>query len=109
MPSNDLQPNIIIIGGSTASYFPHPGSEKEYFTHKSLSAQMGRTALHGDPFFRRTRLYRKGNWVIAHIIYPIKWRWFQVLLWRIMKPIVILIVWLFVLNWKNGYKSFHIS
>ena len=39
------------------------------------------------------------RWVIAHIIYPIKWRWFQILLWRFLKPIVILIAWIFVLNW----------
>ena len=39
------------------------------------------------------------RWVIAHIIYPIKWRWFQILLWRILKPVVILIAWVFVLNW----------
>ena len=39
------------------------------------------------------------RWVIAHIIYPIKWRWFQILLWRFLKPIVILIAWVFVLNW----------
>ena len=39
------------------------------------------------------------RWIIAHIIYPIKWRWFQILLWRFLKPIVILIAWVFVLNW----------
>jgi menaquinone-9 beta-reductase len=39
------------------------------------------------------------RWVIAHIIYPIKWRWFQILLWRVLKPIVLLIAWVFVLNW----------
>lgn len=39
------------------------------------------------------------RWIIAYIIYPIKWKWFQILLWRIMKPIVILVGWLFVLNW----------
>ena len=39
------------------------------------------------------------RWIIAHIIYPIKWRWFQILLWRFLKPIVLLIAWVFVLNW----------
>jgi len=39
------------------------------------------------------------RWVIAYIIYPIKWRWFQILLWRILKPIVLLVAWVFVLNW----------
>ena len=39
------------------------------------------------------------RWLIAYIIYPLKWRWFQILLWRLLKPLVILIAWLFVLNW----------
>ena len=39
------------------------------------------------------------RWIIAYIVYPLKWRWFQILLWRVMKPIVILVAWLFVLNW----------
>ncbi len=41
------------------------------------------------------------RWVIAQIIYPLKWRWFQVLLWRGLKPIVILVAWIFVLNWSR--------
>ncbi len=39
------------------------------------------------------------RWVITYIVYPLKWRWFQILLWRFLKPIVILIAWIFVLNW----------
>jgi flavin-dependent dehydrogenase len=39
------------------------------------------------------------RWFIAYIIYPLKWKWFQVLLWRIMKPVVIVVSWIFVLNW----------
>jgi menaquinone-9 beta-reductase len=39
------------------------------------------------------------RWVIASIIYPLKWRWFQILLWRVMKPFVIAVAWVFVLNW----------
>jgi menaquinone-9 beta-reductase len=39
------------------------------------------------------------RWVITYIIYPLKWQWFQILLWRILKPIVVLVAWDFVLNW----------
>lgn len=39
------------------------------------------------------------RWVIASIIYPLKWRWFQILLWRVMKPFVVVVAWIFVLNW----------
>jgi menaquinone-9 beta-reductase len=44
------------------------------------------------------------RWIIAYIIYPLKWKWFQILLWRIMKPVVILVGWLFVLNWGKRLK-----
>ncbi len=39
------------------------------------------------------------RWFIARVIYALKWKWFQILLWRIMKPVVGLAGWLFVLNW----------
>ena len=41
------------------------------------------------------------RWFITYIIYPIKWRWFQILLWRFLKPVVILVAWIFVLNWSK--------
>jgi flavin-dependent dehydrogenase len=39
------------------------------------------------------------RWIIAYIVYSCKWKWFQILLWRIMKPVVLVASWLFVLNW----------
>ncbi|HEX2697602.1 MAG TPA: NAD(P)/FAD-dependent oxidoreductase [Anaerolineales bacterium] len=39
------------------------------------------------------------RWFIAHVIYPLKWRWFQILLWRGLKPFVVAGAWIFVLNW----------
>jgi len=44
------------------------------------------------------------RWVIAYIVYPLKWRWFQILLWRFLKPIVFLIAWIFVLNWGRRIR-----
>ena len=44
------------------------------------------------------------RWFIANLIYPLKWAWFQILLWRIMKPIVIFVAWIFVLNWSKRLK-----
>ncbi|MCX6066754.1 MAG: NAD(P)/FAD-dependent oxidoreductase [Chloroflexi bacterium] len=41
------------------------------------------------------------RWIITHIIYPLRWKWFQILLWRWLKPIVILVAWIFVLNWAK--------
>ena len=45
------------------------------------------------------------RWIIAYIIYSFKWKWFQILLWRIMKPAVIVVSWFFVLNWGKRLKS----
>jgi menaquinone-9 beta-reductase len=45
------------------------------------------------------------RWFISYIIYPLKWKWFQILLWRIMKPVVVLVAWLFVLNWGKRLSN----
>jgi flavin-dependent dehydrogenase len=68
----------------------------------SESIQRNEFSFHG--FKRRVMRSALGQtliarWIITYIIYPIKWRWFQILLWRILKPIVLLIAWVFVLNW----------
>jgi len=41
------------------------------------------------------------RWIIAYIVYPLKWRWFQILLWRWLKPLVVCVAWVFVLNWSR--------
>jgi flavin-dependent dehydrogenase len=45
------------------------------------------------------------RWLIAHLVYVFKWKWFQVLIWRILKPFVILFAWIFVLNWGKRMRS----
>jgi menaquinone-9 beta-reductase len=64
--------------------------QRNDFSFKGFKRRVSRSPL-GQTLFAR--------WVITYIIYPIKWKWFQILLWRIMKPIVVLVAWLFVLNW----------
>lgn len=44
------------------------------------------------------------RWVITYIVYPIKWKWFQILLWRFLQPIVLFVAWTFVLNWSKRIK-----
>jgi flavin-dependent dehydrogenase len=41
------------------------------------------------------------RWVIAQVIYTLRWRWFHILLWWILKPVVRVVAWMFVLNWGN--------
>ena len=44
------------------------------------------------------------RWFIANLVYTLKWKWFQILLWRILKPIVIFVAWVFVLNWGKRMR-----
>ncbi len=45
------------------------------------------------------------RWILAYLIYPLKWRWFQILIWRFLKPVVIVVAWIFVLNWGKRMTS----
>jgi flavin-dependent dehydrogenase len=62
------------------------------FSFSGYKRRLGRSGL-GQTLFAR--------WVITQVIYSFKWKWFQILLWRIMKPIVLLGAWIFVLNWSR--------
>jgi flavin-dependent dehydrogenase len=44
------------------------------------------------------------RWIIASVVYSLKWKWFQILLWWILKPIVIVVAWLFVINWGKRIR-----
>ena len=44
------------------------------------------------------------RWFIASVVYRVKWKWFQVLLWRVMKPLVIGLGWIFVVNWGRRLR-----
>ena len=45
------------------------------------------------------------RWFVAHVVYLFKWKWFQILVWRILKPIVVLLAWIFILNWGKRMPS----
>lgn len=45
------------------------------------------------------------RWLLTYMVYPLKWKWFQILLWRILRPIVVVFAWLFVLNWGKRLKG----
>ncbi|HEY5730012.1 MAG TPA: FAD-dependent monooxygenase [Anaerolineales bacterium] len=76
---------------------------------REISKSIQRSEFSFREFKRRVLRSRLGQtliarWVIAYIVYPLKWRWFQILLWRILKPVVLLIAWIFVLNWGKRLK-----
>ena len=71
----------------------------------SESFQRGEFSFRG---FKR-RVMRSGlgrslfvRWFIARTIYPLKWTWFQSLLWRGLKPLLVFTAWAFVINWVRG-------
>ena len=66
------------------------------FSFNGYKRRLARSAL-GQTLFAR--------WFIASIIYPLKWRWFQILLWRFLKPAVLLVGWIFILNWAKRLKA----
>lgn len=43
----------------------------------------------------------QARWFIGHVIYRFRGAWFQALLWRVMKPLVVAASWVFVLNWAR--------
>jgi len=44
------------------------------------------------------------RWFIAKVLYRMRWRWFQVLVWRVMKLAVLAGGWLLVVNWGKRLK-----
>lgn len=82
--------SIALGYGAVAAREIHESIQRNEFSFGGYRRRVVRSAL-GQTLIAR--------WIIAYIIYPIKWKWFQVLLWRILKPIVIMVGWIFVLNW----------
>ena len=66
------------------------------FSFNGYRRRLARSALGRTLFVR---------WFVARVIYHFKWRWFQILLWRILKPVVIAASWIFILNWGRNLKA----
>ena len=82
--------SIALGYGAVAARELSESFQRNEFSFRRYKRRVVRSAL-GQTLIAR--------WIITYIIYPLKWRCFQILLWRILKPIVILIAWVFVLNW----------
>ena len=109
-PRNQMSvPRVLLVGDAAGA---------DPFLGEGISIALGYGALAareiGEAFRRnefsfdgyRRRVLRSAlgrvlmaRWVVAHIVYHLKWRWFQVLAWRILKPVVVLLAWIFILNW----------
>jgi len=87
--------SIALGYGAIAAHEISESIQRGEFSFRGFKRRVERSAL-GQTLIAR--------WIIAYIIYPIKWQWFQILLWRILKPIVIIVAWIFVLNWGKRIK-----
>lgn len=87
--------SIALGYGAIAAHEIQESIQRGEFSFRGYKRRVVRSAL-GQALTAR--------WFITYIIYPIKWKWFQILLWRIMKPVVLVVAWLFVLNWGKRLK-----
>ena len=104
-------PRVLLAGDAV-------GADPIFGEGISMALGYGAVAAHeiGEAFQRgdfsfdgyKRRVARSGlgqtlfvRWVIARVIYKFKWRWFQILLWRFLKPIVMAVAWALVLNWAR--------
>ena len=82
--------------GALAAREIHKAYLNEDFSFRKYKRRVMMSGL-GQTLFAR--------WFIAQILYPLKWTWFQLIVWRLLKPFVVLIAWLFVLNWGRRLKT----
>ena len=114
-PQNQISvPRVLLVGDAAGADAIFGEGISMALGYGAIAAQEVSESFRRSEFsFRRYRhrFARSGlgqtlfvRWVITNIIYPIKWKWFQILLWRIAKPIVLIIAWVFVLNWSKRIK-----
>jgi len=87
--------SIALGYGAIAAHEISESFQRREFSFRGYRSRVLRSAL-GQTLIAR--------WIITFLIYPMKWRWFQILLWRFLKPIVLLVAWLFVLNWGKRIR-----
>jgi hypothetical protein len=114
-PDNPMSlPRVLLVGDAVGADPIFGEGISMALGYGNLAARKIRDAVqHNDFSFRN---YKKhvllsplgqtllARWFIANIIYPLKWKWFQVLLWRILKPFVIAVAWILVLNWGKRLR-----
>jgi flavin-dependent dehydrogenase len=115
-PENQLSVPRVLLVGDAAGADPFLGEGISIaLGYGALAAQeIGKAFGQGEFSFNgyRRRVLKSplgqvliARWAVAHIIYLVKWKWFQVLVWRILKPVVVLLAWLFILNWGKRMPS----
>ncbi|MGZ9166781.1 MAG: NAD(P)/FAD-dependent oxidoreductase [Anaerolineales bacterium] len=115
-PENQMSVPRVLLVGDAAGADPFLGEGISIaLGYGALAArEIGESFAQSDVSFRnyRFRVLKSPlgqallvRWFLTHTIYPLKWRWLQILIWRILKPMVVLFAWLFVLNWGKRMPS----
>jgi len=115
-PQNQMSVPRVLLVGDTAGADPFLGEGISIaLGYGALAArEIGEAFQRNDFLFHgyRRRVWRSAlgqvliaRWIIAQIVYSLKWKWFQILIWRILKPIVVLVAWVFILNWGKRMPS----
>jgi menaquinone-9 beta-reductase len=109
--NKDSVPRVLLVGDAVGADPVFGEGISMALGYGAIAAQeIAESFQRGEFSFSRykRRLARSGlgqtlfaRWVITNIVYLIKWKWFQVLLWRMLKPIVLFVAWFFVLNWSK--------
>ncbi|WKZ36974.1 MAG: NAD(P)/FAD-dependent oxidoreductase [Anaerolineales bacterium] len=104
-------PRVLLVGDAVGADPLFGEGISMALGYGAIAAQeLAESFQRGEFSFRgyKPRLVRSGlgqtlfaRWVITQILYSCKWRWFQILLWRMLKPLVLLVAWIFVLNWSK--------
>ena len=111
-PANDFAVPGVLLVGDAAGADPFFGEGISMaLGYGRLAAQSIRRAFAHDDFsfrdYRRRLLLSPlgqalmARWFITYILYGLRWRWFQAFVWRVLKPLVVLISILFVVNWAK--------
>ena len=104
-------PRVLLVGDAAGADSLFGEGISMALGYGALAArEIGESLRRNDFSFNgyKSRVVRSGlgqtliaRWVITQFIYTFKWKWFQILLWRLLKPIVLFVAWIFVLNWSR--------
>ena len=114
-PENQMSVPRVLLVGDAAGADPFLGEGISIaLGYGALAArEIGKAFRRGDFSFTRyrSRVLRSAlgqilfaRWFLAHMVYLLKWKWSQILIWRILKPAVTAAAWLFVLNWGRRLR-----
>ena len=121
-PKNQMSvPRVLLVGDAAgADPFLGEGISMALGYGALAAREIGRAFQQNDFSFNeyKRRVLRSAlgqvliaRWAVAHIVYFLKWKWFQILVWRILKPIVVVLAWIFILDWGKRLErgEYHAS